>query len=551
MLAAVATRFTQFIITANELFDFEGSVRPHEEDCLANLRDYKLLPLGFTLRANLVRRWFQRTAADGSLDEAAFLAKCDQGERLLDAVMARNIVPALPLYLLTLLQSFDAGASSGFEESGLGEYYDFLFKEGLRTAGVQKHQWGAVIEYCSHLAWQLHATAHKELSIDDLRSFNDQFSKEQHRVVLESRLKELINARILSKSGDYVRFRYHYIYYFLKGRYLSSNMTDMAIQAHVRECCAHLYVRENANTILFLAHHAFKNSDFLNCIIEAISAPFHDVQPIGFTGKDTEALMDFVQELPRIKYSGESPEEARARANHQKDELDDGDDGLTDEKEDGAEHDFIAQLISLFKTVEILGQILKNQIANVPRGKRVELLQLLMNGPLRGVRAYFDLFMADKDQAQIELAELLAQKKILDSDDKRQEFARKLLAQLLQSSSYGFIVKAVVSISSDALIDDIETAAKAINSPASRLISVGVKLDGPGPLPRNDIRKLMEETSNDFIAKRVLQLMTLRRLYMFRTTEQDKQWLSSQDMLDIKAQHAVEFRTRKTKVLKS
>lgn len=42
----------------------------------------------------------------------------------------------------------------------------------------------------------------------------------------------------------------------------------------------------------------------------------------------------------------------------------------------------------------------------------------------------------------------------------------------------------------------------------------------------------------------------LRRLYMFRTSAQDQQWLASQDLLDIKAQQAVDFRTRRTKMLR-
>jgi hypothetical protein len=354
----------------------------------------------------------------------------------------------------------------------------------------------------------------------------------------------------MAKSGVYIRFRYHYIYYFLKGRFLSSHLTDDKIQAHIRDCCAHLYVRENANTILFLAHHAFNSPMFLECIVESVNAPFKASQPIGFTGKDTEPLKDFVRNLPKLKYSGDSPEVVRERANRRRDEIDDGDDGMAEGKEDGAENNFVAQLISQFKTVEILGQILKNQIASVPRAKRVELLQLLMKGPLRAAQAYFEIFMADKDQALIALGEMLAKNNVLESDEKRQDMAHKLLAFFAQSASYGFIMKAVVSISSDALLEDIDTAASIIDSPAARLIAVGVRLDSPGDLPLKEIKELIDETTSDFIATRVLQLMILRRLYMFRTTEKDKQWLSSKNMLDIKAQHAVEFRTRKTKLLK-
>lgn len=550
VLAFVAARFPRYVVTANEVFDFDGAVLPHAEDALKDLNDYRLLPMGFSLRARLVKRWFQRTSSDGTLDEDALLARCDQAERLLDAVLARNIVPSLPLYLLTLLQSYDAGSSSGFEESGLGEYYDFLVKEGLRTAGVAKQNWGSVIEYCSHLAWQLHATEHREISLDELRAFNERFCKEQHRVELDARLKDLLRARVLAQDGMYVRFRYHYIYYFLKGRFLASQLTDLATQAYIRECCAHLYVRENANTILFLAHHAFKDPMFLDCVVQAVTTPFQSSSPIQFNGTDTAPLADFIRDLPKLAYNGEQPEKMREEANQTRDALDDGADGLADDKRAGDELDFLSELIALFKTVEILGQILRNQIASVPRSKRVSLLKLLMQGPLRALTAYFDLFMADRDVAEREIAAMLEKRHAIKDENERREISKRLLAHFLQLVSYSFVAKAVSSVSSDALQEDVEAAAKSMNSPAARLIALGVRLDGPGKLPRVELSKSIADTQGDFMAARVLQFLTLRRLYMFRTVAQDQQWLASQDLLDIKAQQAVGFRTRRTKMLR-
>lgn len=550
LLALVASKFPNFVVTASEVFDLEGVNSSFAGEALRDLKDYRLLPMGYSLRARLVKRWFQRTASDGTMDEDLMLAKCDQAERLLDAILARNIVPSLPLYLLTLLQSMDAGSSSGFEESGLGEYYDFLVKEGLRTAGVQKQHWGSMIEYSSSLAWQIHATEHKEITVNELRVFNDQFSREQHRVDFEPRLKELLRARILAQHGQYVRFRYHYIYYFLKGRYLASQLTDLAAQAYVRECCAHLYVRENANTILFLAHHAFKDPMFLNAIVHAVIAPFASHAPLQFNGADTASVAGFVRLLPKLAYNGENPEKMRDKVNRTRDELDDGDDGLVDQKQAGNELGFLAELIALFKTVEILGQIVKNQIASIPRTKRVELLEVLMKGPLRALTAYFDMFMADRSAVEAEIAAMLKKRHAAADESERHEIVKRLLAQFLQFASYGFVAKAVSSVSSDSLQEDIDAAAKNLNSPAARLIALGVRLDGPGKLPRKELSQAKAETEKDFMGARVLQFLTLRRLYMFRTTAQDQQWLASQEVLDIKAQQAVAFRTRHTRILR-
>lgn len=549
LLEMARSRFKFFVVTVSELFDFKTAVVPHAQGSLADVREFRVLPFGYTLRAKLIRRWFQRTASDGSIDEAELLARCDRAERMLDTVMARNIVPSLPLYLLTLLQSIDTGASGGFEESGLGEYYDFLIKEGMRSAGVAKKDWGKVIEFCTHLAWQLHATENKEISVDSLRQFARRYSEEEVRVDLEARLRELLAARILSQSGNYFRFRYHYIYYFLKGRYLSGHLADLMVQAHVREACAHLYVRENANTILFLAHHAFDNPLFLECIVDALNAPFREMPPIEFRNGDTSKIGEFVRDLPALAYGGEQPEAVRDEANRQRDKIDDGSDGLADCKQADAHEAFIPQMIALLKTVEILGQILKNQIATVGRAKRVELLEKLLKAPLRLVRAFFAQFEADKDEAQKELVEMLRTMNKDDDEDKRKKLAQRLLAQLMQLSSFGFIAKTISSISSDELVEDIDSAAKKIATPAAKLIAAGVRLDSPRDLPRPELRSLLADIKDDFIAMRVLQMLTLQRLYMFRTSEQDKQWLASQSVLGLKMQHAVDMKTRNQKKL--
>lgn len=549
VLVALQPRFKYFVVTVSELFDFQGSVALHADGNLANLKEYQVLPFGYALRAQLVRRWIQRTSDDGSLEEATMLARIHRAERLMDSVMDRNIVPALPLYLLTLMRSIDTGESGNFEESGLGEYYGYLIKEGLNSAKVAQSEWGKVIEYCTHLAWVMHASAQKEMSLQEMREFNAKYSEKEMRVELEPRLKSLMAARILASNGEYYRFRYHYIFYYLKGRYLASRLGDADILSHVKDACAHLYVRENANTILFLAHHAFDKEVFIEAVLEALKTPFSASKPIEFRNSDTSKIADFIRDLPALKYTGESPEQMREERNRRRDESG-TDDGLSDERQEDAATNFLSQMVALLKTVEILGQILKNQVASVSRARRVELLKDLVEGPLRLVTAYFKYIEDNKEQAQFELAERIRKTGVSDEERARKQ-ARRLLAQLVQFSSFGFMLKAVTSVSSEDLLEDIETAAGAIGSPASKMIALGVRLDSPRDLPRKELSAFMEEVQKDFIGLRVLQFFVLNRLYMFRTNEKDKQWLDSQDVLDLKIQRAMDVQSRGQKKLAS
>lgn len=551
IVSYLSKRFGLVVITVGELFSLSDMFTMPDADCLKGYCHFKLLPFGYGRRAELVKRWFQLTGRDGTLSEGDFLAKCDTSERLFNSVMVRNIIPPLPLYLLTLLQGVDSGVAGSFQESALGQYYGFLLNESLRKAGVTAHRWDSIIEYCSHLAWYFHGAGVKEFEKSHLREFNRSFERDQHSVDFESRLADLLRARVLVQSGDSFRFRYHYIYYYLKGRYLSKRLDDLEVQAYVKRCCKHLYARENANTLLFLAHHAYADKFFLSCVVDALNLPFAGLPEVRFDGQDTKKVADLVSEAPKLVYTGESPEEHRKRTNEEKDQLGEPPDGLADSEEDGDDLSLPAQLASTAKTVEILGQVLKNQYAVIARSQRVEMLKQLLRGPLRGTHAVLDAFTDAQHLIIAELEEQLEKKAHIKDGERRNALARRILAQLLQAAAFGFIQRTASSISSRELTEDIHAAAKSIGTPAARLVELAVRLDSPDALPRELIKKLGEEVRADIVGGNMIRMLALQRLYMFRMTHEDKQWLASQDILDLKRVGTVSFQARRTQKLKA
>ena len=129
-LGALRARFQHIVITVGALFEVQEVVEGANADGLPKFHHYRLLPFGFALRTKLIQRWF-RIASDGTVDDATLLARWDQAEKLIDSVLQRNIIPSAPLFLLTLLQSIDAGRSGDFKESALGFYYEYLLTQGF------------------------------------------------------------------------------------------------------------------------------------------------------------------------------------------------------------------------------------------------------------------------------------------------------------------------------------------------------------------------------------------------------------------------------------
>jgi Calcineurin-like phosphoesterase len=547
LLCSIKKRFGSFIITVNEMFEMREMLDGDESRSLLTLTHYKLQPFGYVLRSKLVHKWFS-LGADGTLDESQFIAKCDQAERLMKTVMTKTIIPKIPLYLLTLLQSMEAGRSGDFKDSGLGYYYQYLLTDAFQHAGVRHDKLTELFQYTAHLAWEFHVQQKEELTELDLRDFNKRFSEEWHTVDFAPRVAELLKSRVLQCRGEDYSFRYPYIYYYLKGQYLQENLNDENIRAYIGKCCKHLYVRDYANTVLFLAHHT--TDDFL---LKSISDALHNIiqhcTPITFNN-DTTEIQKIIDDAPKLTYTGEKPAVHRKRLNEHRDDIDNGKDGLADKEEASDNLSFLAQILILFKTTEILGQILKNQYSKIQRTRKGELLEELFNGPLRVLHDFYNLIAKHPDYLIAEIDAALSRKRKSDPDGERKRIAKNVVAGLVQLISFAFVVKAGQGASSENLFEDVHNVVEKNGTLAFKLIELYIHLDSPKPLPRQMLHQVHGEAKSNALAERMIQFMVLNRLYMFKTTEGDMQWLSNVLKIDIGMQHSINYLDSKRKLLK-
>jgi hypothetical protein len=87
------------------------------------------------------------------------------------------------------------------------------------------------------------------------------------------------------------------------------------------------------------------------------------------------------------------------------------------------------------------------------------------------------------------------------------------------------------------------------NTLAFRLIELAVVLDSPRPLPRSLLKQLSKDTSGNLIAARILQGLVLTRLYMFKTSEVDMQWVSNELGLSIDGLHVITYAKKRARRL--
>jgi UDP-2,3-diacylglucosamine pyrophosphatase LpxH len=535
-LNALKQRFEHAIVTVSSSFEMEEALGSEDDERLKDLRHFHLQAFGSVKRGQLINRWLS-LGAGPSIDEGEAVAKYHEAERLLNSVMDSSLIPHSPLYLLTALHSVRAGKSAELENSALGHYYLVLLATALQEAGVRSEKLDDYIQYCTYLAWRYHEKGSRLLSRNELREFNEEFSRDWMTVEFEKFLSILLAARVLTQVGEDFEFRYPYIYFYLKGRYLSRHLDDDAIKQYVADCCDHLYVRENANTILFLAHHASNNA-VVEQVSRVLDKLFDEVDPVRFE-KDVDGINAFIFESPKqIFDSSHSPKDHREKIAEDEDRRPHSD-GLREQKEEGDAISLQSRLIMLSKTTEILGQIMKAQYARIPRSKKRELVGAIFDGNMRALGGFFNYMVANSERLFARVrASMVKRRKDASSGEAA---ARRMVSDLIELIAFGLVASAAGNATSADLREDVESFVQSKGVLANRIIELASLLDSASDFPRRKLAAIHEDTKGNPLAARVVQDLVFNRLYMFKTSQSDMRWLHEELGIPIKFQQNVSY----------
>jgi hypothetical protein len=344
---------------------------------------------------------------------------------------------------------------------------------------------------------------------------------------------------LIESGGDY-SFRYPYMYYHLKGKYIRDNLASETVRDYVSRCCEHLYVRDNANTILFLAHHT-NDEWLLDRISNSLGTLFKKYLPVTFDS-DTANIRLLMSEAPAITFRGGTPHENRARINRRRDEMeDDTDDGLQEHEESQPELSIPAQLAMLFKTTEILGQVLKNQYSTIKRGKKRELISELFSTPMRALATFYREFEQSPEKLISDVQEALSKRSKGISQQRKEAIARRVVAEIIQAITVGLLIQPARNANSDDLAEDVHAVVEENGTLAFRLIQLAIELDSAKSIPRKLITALYDPNKDDVVVSTAIKILAFNRLYMFKTTEPDMKWLSSKLDISLPMQHAISY----------
>ena len=526
-LEIIIPRFSRVIITVGENYELAEFFDGDAIGELVLFNQYKILEFGHERRSELIKKW-NSLGIDETVSHNQLLAMCDQAEDLIEAARLQYIASTVPIFVLSLLQAAASGITKDQQNSSFAHYYYFLVVGALEQGGVRPDDMAPYLSACTHLSWFMKKHGHEhQISRHQFDQFITEYSDKWTRTDGPLLLQTLIAANLINQDVDCLGFAYPYAYYYFLGRYTNLAIGEDDVQEYLRHCMKNLYVRECANTLIFLAHHS-GNSVVLDHIVGALNEHFPKCQPVTLSKEDVKSVAKLIAFAPSIKYKAQKPEEYRRIQAQKRDEESANHDGLT-ETPNGNDRprDIFQEMVSLNKSIEIAGALLTHQYSNYSRSKKDAAVKAIFDSSLRAIREFYSAF----EEHSEELVRAVTFRATTRGNGLTSEQAelqtRYAIGFLLRAIGTTFVTKAGMHVTAKAISSNVTDVMGINPSCAYRLIKIAQDLQRPSRLPRLEMKKLINEESDNPCVMGVLQLLVLKRMYVYETDFDDKDWAIS------------------------
>lgn len=524
LLKKLENRFSRIIITTSSIYNIISVLESTTKDVFCG----KILPLGHKKRNKLIENYHRLNEENPySITEQIFLEKTKDSYEQVQTFLGDKLIPSYPIFVLSILQSMNLVKPNNYEQTSYGYCYQSLIHFALAAkAKIKNEDIDTYINYLSELAFSLFDKKKKSLSDIEFQEFHKNYSANYIAPsFIEVRDKLLGSGLLVYDEDEWFHFGYNYIFYFLIAQKIATILTEEKGRQIIQYLCKNIQVDKYANILIFVAHHS-KDPFLIDETILASMIPFDDIEPITLerNGSFNELIKDIIQEFKDdIIRSNTDPIQEREKSLESRDKLE------LQMKDNTYEEDYQnmpSEIISFYQAVrslEIVGQIIKNRKGSISKQKLHEMIKELYLTAFRTIGFLGKIIKSTKEELTISI-----QSKV-EKDDSKSEIAERinLFFQLMSFNfCLGIFSKVINSVGNRDLKPIFDDVANELNTPAAKLISFSIKTCY-GKLSIPELKLLYKEFENNPVALRILKARVKSYLYNNYVKYDERQRIAS------------------------
>lgn len=480
-------------------------------------------------RDELITKWISLTDKQDEIIEINNKER-DEKNSLIDAVLGkalgRGIVPSYPFFILSIIVTVESHKPFDQEISSQGYCYQALLFFYLKKEKVASEDIETYLNFLTHFAYFLYRKKKSEISEAEFEEFFGQYCSEYNFTLNKDRfVKVLFKAQILRKSSlGLCSFAYQYLYYFFAGKFFAEE-SDERFKDDIEEITNNLHLDENAYIAIFIAHHT-KKGILPEKLLELCDNFFKQESPASLTKED---VVFFDKQASRILPS--HFDVGKSEENRQKDlaRKSEQENRPIEEPSDTLAID----LRRSFKTVEVLGQIIKNRAGSLPKMELMQLYDKAMNVMLRLLSNFLNLIKPEKNQDEIisyikDCIEKAEQKdSTLKSDVEKKEYAKICFWNMNFAVILFILEKIRFSLGSEKLREIVISVCDKLDTPASQIVKYENLMWYSKELDVDEIKKFCDADDTSVIAKNAMVWFVFKYASLHRIDYKDASRIQS------------------------
>ncbi len=540
LLSLLDMYFGTIIISSDDTFDLEEFKSFADiGDILGQFKRLEVQIFGRELRDKILEKWLAIDEYQLSSEDLGHI-KAEYAKQL-DEVFETRLIPPFPINILIIVQQLTTQANgAGIVHGSYGELYELLIDQGL-YANMGSIELLAKRNFLEHLAYFMFKEKKQYLTREEIHTFHFNYCNYQKEFIdLVVILRELCNSFILLENERGYSFKYQYFFYYFTAKHLAIKIAkEPEVQEQVSNMVQRLYMDKNSNLLLFLAYLSDNREFIVDQVIDLARTLYSEFSPCDFN-QDVEFLCQLNQKPLKLdiqSVDGKNSRESTLKCYDQIDETVNGTASTCsycniqeeeEEEEETTELDETAKQCVAFRTIDILGQILRNYSARFSGEYKYKIVKECYELGLRGVSWVVQLAEKDLEELTVNVHEALSEKFPNLSAKDLDQRVQRVLFTLITLVSLSFVKKMSLTIGYEKLgivYNDILKEVLESNKDqelATRIIDLSIRLDSYKDFPINEVYSLIPFGRSNICVDSITKFMVHQRFNMRPCKQQIK-----------------------------
>lgn len=507
-------RFGTVVVFASDIIRVQDMTQTSETDPFAGFERCSMKAFGRFHRQKLIRAWLTLGREDDQGVQEGIDKRVARTDKTISTLMGKNVLPHFPVTILTLLQMMENKETTITASGAYGYLYEALLK--LALAGVNPKDVDEKITYISGIGYAMFAARHPVPTEEDLRREHEAYCERYDMVRDFSKMvADLLNAEILVEYNGSFRFKYPYIFYYSVAKYFQDHASGLRRELY--ELADHIYGETNANVLIFYVYLT-KDQDLIEHIVTEAARIYNN-----YKGCDMQGDVEFLNRLSATK---PPPLELECgnTSSHQ-DDYNRRRDAAGESALDRATEDYevryddelqeIIKITIAFKTLQILGQILRNFTGSLEGPLKLSITKECYALGMRTLYAILSIATSDIDRMRQYIGGLITERSGITD---KQELATKTddaISWLGTVAAFGAVKRVSYAVGHSDLTNTYRKIIEENNELSVQIIDAAIKLDHFERIPERELGKLEARVAKNDFADSVIRDLVADFLYFY------------------------------------